>query len=529
MKKVSALHLILALSFFLFLAGGWWGLPDARGWAPDELTPSNVVDGLREGFSHGWADRYPPFHFYLLSAIYGPLLVLHKLHVLDLRQLSNYTILFTLGRLLSVLMGTAIIYFIYKTGREIMDRSAALAAAALAALIVPLEYYAKTVNLDVPYLFWFAASLLLYVRVLKAHRLKDYVLFAAAAALAVVTKDQAYGLYLLAPIPVILADWKRKRASRPGLSLARSLLDRAYLAAIATAVGLFVLIHNFAFNFQGFLRHVATITGGASESYRIFPLTLSGELRLLGLTLRQIQGSFGWPAFLLCIGGLIAVFVRRKESPILRTLPLLAVSYYAFYIAVILFNCDRYNLPLCLILSFFGGWAVSAIWRAGGGRFRTAKTAILGLVFAYGLLYSASVDVLMISDARYQAERWIRQNIPKDAVIGRANPLEYAPRLNGYDSLSLQLSLADFRRRQPDYVVLAPAYVHAFPPGSPEREFFSGFATEGGAHYDLVFRSRTARPWLLVRYRNTGTNIDAVNVETLIYRRRTGGLEKRSP
>jgi hypothetical protein len=528
LKKISALHLILALSFLLFLAGVWWGLPDARGWAPDELTPSNVIDGLRLGFSNGWAGRYPPLHFYLLSLIYGPLLVLHKLHVLDLRQLSNYTLLFTLGRLLSVLMGTAIIYFIYKTGREIMDRSAALAAAALAALTVPLEYYAKTVNLDVPYLFWFAASLLIYVRILKAHRLKDYVLFAAAAVLAVVTKDQAYGLYLLAPIPVILADWKRKRAARPGLSLARSLLDRAYLAAGVTAVGTFVLIQNFAFNFGGFLRHVAIITGGASESYKMFPQTLSGELRLLGLTLRQIQGSFGWPAFLLCVGGLAAVLVRRKDSPILRTLPLLAVSYYAFYIAVILFNCDRYNLPICLILSFFGGWAVSAIWRAGGCRYRPAKAAALGLVFAYGVLYSASVDVLMIADARYQAERWIRQNIPKDAVIGEAGPMEYAPRLNGYTSMSLQLSLADFRRRQPDFVVLAPAYIRDFPSGSPEREFFSGFATDGG-RYDLVFRSRTARPWLLVRYRNVGTNIDAINIETQIYRRRAGGLDKRSP
>ena len=196
---------------------------------------------------------------------------------------------------------------------------------------------------------------------------------------------------------------------------------------------------------------------------------------------------------------------------------------------MILFNSDRYNLPLCLILSFFGGWAVSAIWRAGGGRYKAAKAAALGLVFAYGLLYSASVDALMVSDARYEAERWIKQNISEEAVIGRACPLEYAPRLNGYNSLSLQLSLDDFRKRQPDYVILAPAYVHAFPSNSLEREFFSGFATEGGARHDLVFRSHTARPWLLVRYRNSGTNIDAINVESLIYRRRPGGFEKRSP
>jgi Dolichyl-phosphate-mannose-protein mannosyltransferase len=528
LKKATALNLILALSFLLFLAGIWWGLPDVRGWAPDEITPSNVIDGLRAGFSRGWSGRYPPFHYYLLSIVYGPVLVLHKLHILDLRQLPNYTILFYLGRLISVLMGLAIVYFVYRTGREIMDRTAALAAAGLAALIVPLEYYAKTVNLDVPYLFWFAASLFFYVRILKVHRLKDYVLFAAAAMLAVTTKDQAYGLYLLSPIPVILADWKRKKTDRPDLSLVRSLCDRAYLAAGAIAAGMFVLIHNFAFNFHGFLRHVVLITGGASESYRMFPRTLGGEVRLLGLTLRQIQGSFGWPALLLCAGGLIAVLVRRKDNSILRTLPLLAVSYYAFYIAVILFNCDRYNLPLCLILALFGGWAVSAIWQAGGGRFKAIKAAAIGLVFAYGILYSASVDALMITDARYETERWIGQNIPEDATIGRATFLEYAPRLRGYDSFNLHFVLDDLKIRKPDYVVLAPAFVHAYPAGTPESEFFTRLTSEA-AGYNLIFRSKTARPWLFIRYRNAETNIDAINVETLVYRRRNGSLGTRSP
>jgi hypothetical protein len=527
LKKISALHLILALSIVLFVLGVWWGLPDGRGWAPDEITPSMVVDGLRQLFSNGWFGRYPPAHFYLLSLLYAPLLILHKMRALDLRQLSNYAILFYIGRVLSVLMGTGLVYFVYKTAREIFDRRAALAAALIAALTVPLEYYAKMVNLDVPYLFWFAASLYFYVRILKAGRLKDYLLFAAAAVFAVCTKDQAYGLYLLAPLPMIYFEAARKRRAFPGRTWIRSLWDKKYLWTALFGTGVFALLHNFAFNFQGFRRHLTLITGGASETYRIYPRSLSGELQLLGLTVRQIRGSLGWALFILCLAGLAAVLVRRKESPILRSLAVFALSYYLFYIALILFNCDRYNLPICLILSFFGGRAVGAIRDAGGGRFRAAKITLLAAVFASSALYSLSVDILMVADSRYGVERWMAQNIPAEAVVGLAGPGEYAPRQNSFHWVSIPLSLPEFEKGpKPDYVVFATAYSEAFPEGTPERAFFAGFAS-GGDRFKLVLRSKTALPWLFVRYRNTGTNVDAINPEIQVYKRSVPVRERR--
>jgi hypothetical protein len=514
-KKISALHLILALSFVLFAVGIWWGLPDYRAWAPDEVVPTRVVDGLRQLFSNGWYDQYPPFHFYLLSLVYAPFLLLHKLHFLDLRQLSSYTILFYLGRFLSVLMGTGAVYLVYRCGREIFDRRAALGAALITALIVPFEYYAKTVNLDVPYLFWFVWSLYCLIRIMKTQRLKYYLLFAATAAIAVCTKDQAYGLYLLVPLPLIVFGWKHKRSSDPGLSFVRSLFDRKYLYALLVAVGLFFILHNIAFNLQGFHRHFDLITGSASQDFKIFPPTLSGEGRLLGLTVRQIQGSLGWPLFLVCGAGLALSLIEKRKNRLLLFCLVPAVSYYLFYIGLILYNYDRFNIPICIVLSFFGGRIISLLMEPGRG-FPRAKTALAVLVFGYSFFYSFSVDVLMVADSRYSVERWMTRNIPAEAAIGVASPVEYSPRLTGFhgEFLSLEAFQQDQR---PDFVIFATAYSLAFAEGTPESQFFSEFNKPGGK-YKLVLRYKTELPWLAIKYRNKATNIDAVNPEIQIHK-----------
>jgi 4-amino-4-deoxy-L-arabinose transferase-like glycosyltransferase len=518
MKRISALHLILALTLTLAVLGIWWGLPDYRGWAPDELVPSRVADAMRVYFSNGWYDRYPPFHYYLLGLLYTPFLLLHSLHVIDLHQLPAFTVLFYIGRLLSVAMGTGVIYFVYRAGRELFDRRASLFAALIAALVVPFEYYAKMVNLDVPYLFWFAVSLYFYVRLLKGQRLKDYLLFTAAAVVAVCTKDQAFGLYVLSPLPAVILNWKHRRQADPRLSLVRSLADRKYLYSVLTGVGLFAVLQNFAFNFRGFLGHVALIRGPASVPFRMFDTTVSGRARLLSLTVHQIQGSLGWPLFLICAVGLAAALLQRTKDPLLLSFLVFALSYYVFYISLIGYNFDRFNLPICLVLAFFGGSLISRFLVAPTGS-RTAKIALLAVVFAISFLYSLSVDVLMIADSRYAVEGWIGKNIPPESTIGALGPAEYLPRLFGRRVTGLEPSPEIFRMAsRPDYLIFPTLYGRSFPVGSAAHRFFSSLA-EPGEGYRLVLRRQTRLPWLVIRYHGTGTNMSLVNPEIQVYRR----------
>ena len=63
-------------------------------------------------------------------------------------------------------------------------------------------------NLDVPYLFWFALSFYFYANVVKRNRPGDLYGYAVAATLAICTKDQAYGLYLLPTLHIALLAWR---------------------------------------------------------------------------------------------------------------------------------------------------------------------------------------------------------------------------------------------------------------------------------------------------------------------------------
>jgi hypothetical protein len=61
-SRAHAVHLAVLGLFALTLAmaGISWGLPSDRGWAPDELSPGDVLRGIEARLANGWWDKYPP-------------------------------------------------------------------------------------------------------------------------------------------------------------------------------------------------------------------------------------------------------------------------------------------------------------------------------------------------------------------------------------------------------------------------------------------------------------------------------------
>ena len=139
---------VVALSLALNVTAVWWGLPSRYGWAVDELHPSVILEGIDTRFSGDWHQpAYPPLHYYTLAFTYLPVLALD---LVKPGSLEATTLFFLLGRMVSLVMGLAILLVVHRLGTELFDSRSGLFAALIVATTAPFVYYGKTANLDVP-------------------------------------------------------------------------------------------------------------------------------------------------------------------------------------------------------------------------------------------------------------------------------------------------------------------------------------------------------------------------------------------
>ena len=515
------LILILFGNFLLNVYGIWWGLPSWRGWAPDELIPAAVLDGIKQAFSHGWYEKYPPFHYYILTLAYLPVFVLHWLHLIDMQSFTTYNVLFYIGRFISVLMGTGAVFMVYLCGRELYDKSASLLAAFITALIAPFIYYAKITNLDAPYIFWFVCSLYFYIRILKSHRLADYLFFATMAVLSVCTKDQVYGLYLLTPIPIIVSAYLNQKEANPFARIIGAMVNRKTCLALVSAIALFFAIHNILFNLDGFRRHLKLIIGPASEGYKIYAPTIEGHVQMFWQSLKHLRFSFGWPLFLTGLIGVAVELLRKPKNYLLLGLLIPALSYYLFFISVILYNYDRFFIPICIILAFFGGKCLSDLLQALR-RFSIGKIVLVSGIFLYTLLYSVSIDILMDQDSRYYAESWLEQHVDQNALLGFVGLVEYLPRAQKFTRKEYLLnpSVEALKQIKPDYLIVNADVRWG------NKNFYT-LLNEGKLGYTIFFQYRTDLKWLLLNRDDMVqndrkvifTNLDKINPEIKVFKK----------
>jgi hypothetical protein len=152
-------------------------------------------------------------------------------------------------------------------------------------------------------------------------------------------------------------------------------------------------------------------------------------------------------------------------------------------------------------------------------KFAAAKITGLSLLFAYTFLYAASVDVLMVKDSRYHIEQWMGKNIPPNAVVAVASPLEYVPRLENFKWFALQPSPGAFQEmKKADFILFNADYSRSFAENSPGHLFFTQLERDRG-RYTLAFHYQTALDWLLLKTDRVLTNIRATNPEIKIFQR----------
>src|SRR6202043_3908993 len=106
------------------------------------------------------------------------------------------------------------------------------------------------------------------------------------------------------------------------------------------------------------------------------------------------------------------------------------------------------------------------------GRTRSWRTAAVGGIFAYSLLYAATVDALMLGDSRYRVAHWMRTHIGPGDLVGISGPHEIQPAL---DCRCADIgTLAYLAQEKPRYYILSADYAHAVPLDTPWGQLIAG-------------------------------------------------------
>jgi len=180
-------------------------------------------------------------------------------------------------------------------------------------------------------------------------------------------------------------------------------------------------------------------------------------------------------------------------------------------------NFDRWLIPLCIILSLFGGQFLSSLV-SPNQKFGTAKKVMAGALLAYSFFYSASVDLLMVKDSRYQAEKWMRENIGTETLVGVMDSKEYLPRLDGFRWAMIKFPLRDVEQESPDYILVNVEYMRRHDPKSPKYKFYLDL-TQKKLKYRPAAGFKYESPWVLIRPGSVLTNLEKINPEIRVYKK----------
>ncbi|MBZ0090568.1 MAG: glycosyltransferase family 39 protein, partial [Thermoanaerobaculia bacterium] len=349
------LLLLAALALYAIPLG--WGLGAGSEWALDEPKLRQIVPELFEG-GLGWPQRYPPLHRQLLSALIGT--------AYPLAEAANRAtgievdvLLRGLGRALSVTLAIGTLLLVFSIARRLFGTRAALLSALFWLGVAPQAYYAKTMNLDAPYVFWFALALEFFTRLQPEVRARDLVGFALAGGAAILTKDQAGGLFVLPALLILTWIYRAARARGAGAlaALGKTAFDPRIAGAALAMLLLVAVVYRFWNGFGELEAHLREISSWNSVGrYQESPNTLAGHLQVAGRSGLNLAFCLGWPG----LGVGVAAVARElwlARSSGSRALPLLAfpLSYYLFFVASIRFSFDRFFLPVALVVALFSG------------------------------------------------------------------------------------------------------------------------------------------------------------------------------
>lgn len=450
---------LLPLGLYLLLAGTGlgWGLPNTESWSNDDIAPGSVLR-VGEWYRSG-SYKYPYLQLLIDRVLYEPYLRLEAAagHVQAAclpvrrcledppRQLGQMILI---SRLRSLFMGLGLLLLTAAVAGAAFGPQAAFWAALLASVNETLGFYAKQGNLDVPYTFWFMASVWVYQRILRGAGPRHWLAFGTLAGAALATKEGIIGAYPLMGLAMVVAAWRG--AGRPAqVGLAGGLARRVGLLAVGL-FGVYGLAMNALFNRRGLLEHLRHWLQG--EGVAPYNDDYQGALWFASEIGSAAFFGAGWPLLLgLVAGGALSLVGPATRRPAF-TLALPLLSYFAFTIMPIRFIFPRFLLPVYLLLACLAAPQLARLGRVALGtgsrprHTRLCAASLIALLLGYSACYSLNVGLAMRQDSRLHAEAWLAEHLEAGTQVVGLGSRGALPRL---DTLALEAEWIDWRRLPP--------------------------------------------------------------------------------
>ena len=429
-KPAAALAVVavILLGFGIHLGAAPW-----RGWVPDELTPDELLHAAQEGFAGGWYFLYPPLQFYLVNLVTSPFLLLAHGGWLDVGDYDIQATMHVVSRMISVIMGALTLLVVAMLAALTIGQRLTILAPFFLLTAPPFIFYSKTTNVDIPYVFWVSVAMLLFVRALTTRSLLAHVLLGAAVALAVTTKDQAYGFFPGAAAVLAWYSWSETASLGTWTARMRAtVLDRRLWAGAGTCVVVFILVMGVPWNVDGAIAHFELIRRG-SQAYRMFPPTLDGMRRLTVATAALLPSALGLVCTVFAAVGLGVVLTRPRRYRLLVALLSLVISYLVSFVAVAGYIYDRFFLGVALLASLLAAVGFDTTMRTI--RMPRARSFVTVGLLLLALLPSFLLNVRIYADSRRQLEAWMKSHIDSDLQVIGSGPRERLPNLHPFRHL----------------------------------------------------------------------------------------------
>jgi len=431
------------LAFGLVQAGvATWDLPSSWGWEVDGVAPRELWAGLADNLRPGARHRYPLLHYVLIAIPSLPVLAVALFTTesfsasaleAEMVRAPIMTGVSVVAKGLTIVMGAVALLALSRIARKTFSATAGHWAIAFAALNLSFGYYARTTNLDVPYLMWTALAVDRLLVVAERGRRLDYFAFAVCTGAAVGTKDQAYASFVLPGLLFLVA--------LPALGRALRDPERPHGRWLAQAIGVGALtlgvLGGGLLNPTGFAKRFETLIGPASQDFRVYERSLAG----LAANIQDLfwaQDDFWWPGAIVIVAwaGVLVAIVKRPGAGVARRtwrlLPATVALSSLLFFTLVVGRCEhRFALPLGFWLSMYAGVAVTeAMGPAGGSLRRRAVGLGAAVLVALAAAGPASLILTQFADARYETERALA-SLPAGSRVETWGRLVYQPRLSG--------------------------------------------------------------------------------------------------